>query len=333
MKSIILSWALVAVCTLMTLPVQAQDAVKLEIADGLYDAGLRAKMEKSTSALLTEINKAFKENRALNLVSLGLTDTAERGLSALWENTHFYCDDSEVVQSCIRNGSGYQVRQIPLMIKPVGETLDDEYQEAVINYDASGNITRFNFILSTTVYQNVMKKGKTVTEIARRQEILSYVEQFRTAYNEQDIQFLDNIFSEDALIITGSVTEVKKTDGTGITYNKVTYKKQGKQEYINNLKKSFRANKWINVRFDDVKVVKHPNPKMEGFYGVTVHQLYANSSGYKDDGYLFMLWDFRDKDQVQIHVRTWQPRWMNDNHTEEIAQEDIFTPGDFVIDL
>ena len=36
MKSIILSWALVAVCTLMTLPVQAQDAVKLEIADGLY---------------------------------------------------------------------------------------------------------------------------------------------------------------------------------------------------------------------------------------------------------------------------------------------------------
>lgn len=247
MKSIILSWALVAVCTLMTLPVQAQDAVKLEIADGLYDAGLRAKMEKSTSALLTEINKAFKENRALNLVSLGLTDTAERGLSALWENTHFYCDDSEVVQSCIRNGSGYQVRQIPLMIKPVGETLDDEYQEAVINYDASGNITRFNFTLSTTVYQNVMKKGKTVTEIACRQEILSYVEQFRTAYNEQDILFLDNIFSEDALIITGSVTEVKKTDGTGITYNKVTYKKQGKQEYINNLKSC--ANKWINVRF------------------------------------------------------------------------------------
>ena len=237
MKSIILSWALVAVCTLMTLPVQAQDAVRLEIADGLYDAGLKAKMEKSTSALLTEINKAFKEGRALNLVSLGLTDTAERGLNALWENTHFYCDDSEVVQSCIRNGNGYQVRQIPLMIKPVGETLDDEYQEAVVNYDASGNITRFNFTLSTTVYQNVMKKGKTVTEVARRQEILSYVEQFRTAYNEQDIHFLDNIFSEDALIITGSVTKVKKTDGAGITYNKVTYKKQGKQEYINNLKK------------------------------------------------------------------------------------------------
>ena len=104
-----------------------------------------------------------------------------------------------------------------------------------------------------------------MTEVARRQEILSYVEQFRTAYNEQDIHFLDNIFSEDALIITGSVTKVKKTDGAGITYNKVTYKKQGKQEYINNLKKSFAANKWINVRFDDVKVVKHLTRRWKAF--------------------------------------------------------------------
>lgn len=124
MKSIILSWALVAVCTLMTLPVQAQDAVKLEIADGLYDARLKGKDGKVYQRIADRNHKAFKENRALNLVSLGLTDTAERGLSALWENTHFYCDDSEVVQSCIRNGNGYQVRQIPLMIKPVGETLD-----------------------------------------------------------------------------------------------------------------------------------------------------------------------------------------------------------------
>ena len=61
MKSIILSWALVAVCTLTTLSVRAQDVVSLEISDGLYDAGLKAKMEKASSALLTEINKAFKE--------------------------------------------------------------------------------------------------------------------------------------------------------------------------------------------------------------------------------------------------------------------------------
>lgn len=313
--------------------VNASNSVKLEIMDGLDNGALKSKMERASSALLTEINTAYAENRALNLANLGLAESAVSGLSALWENAHFYCDDSEVVQSCLQAGDGYQVRQIPLMLKPAGETLEDEYQEAVITYDAAGQITRLNFTLSTNVYQNVMKKGKNVTEVGRRQQILSYVEQFRTAYNEKDIVFLENIFSEDALIITGTVTKVKKTDGAGISYNKVTYKKQSKQEYISRLKQSFASNSWINVKFDDVKVVKHPNPQMEGFYGVTVHQLYSNSRGYSDDGYLFLLWDFRDKDNVQIHVRTWQPRWMDENQTQEIAKEEIFTPGDFVIDL
>lgn len=329
----LLRWMIAAVCLFQAAVVNAQEGVTLEIIDGLYDNTLKAEMEKSASRLLTEINAAYNANRALNLVNLGLTESAVSGLIALWENAHFYCDDSEVVQSCLTVGNTYQVRQIPLMIKPVGETLDDEYQEAVINFDASGKITRFNFTLSTNVYQNVMKKGKNVTEVSRRQQILSYVEQFRTAYNEKDIVFLENIFSEDALIITGSVTTVKKTDGKGISYNKVTYKKQNKQEYIGNLKKSFASNSWINVRFDEVKVVKHPNPQMEGFYGVTVRQKYSNSRGYSDDGYLFLLWDFRDKDNVQIHVRTWQPYWMDEGKTQPIAKEDIFTPGDFVIDL
>lgn len=329
----LLRWLMVAVCCLSIVTINAQEGVKLEIVDGLYDSALKVKMEKSASRLLTEINAAYNENRALNLVNLGLAESAVSGLSALWENAHFYCDDSEVVQSCLSVGSTYQVRQIPLMIKPNGETLDDEYQEAVINFDATGKITRFNFTLSTNVYQNVMKKGKNVTEVSRRQQILSYVEQFRTAYNEKDIVFLENIFSEDALIITGTVTKVKKTDGMGISYNKVTYKKQNKQEYITNLKRSFASNSWINVQFEDVKVVKHPNPLMEGFYGVTVRQKYSNSRGYSDDGYLFLLWDFRDKDNVQIHVRTWQPYWMDENKTQPIAKEEIFTPGDFVIDL
>lgn len=332
MKRYAMQWSMAVFALLACLTVRAE-AVTLEIVDGLDNAALKNRMERASSRLLTEINQAYAENRALNLTSLGLMETAEAGLIALWENAHFYCDDTEVVQSCLTTNNGYEVRQIPLMIKPQGETLDDEYQEAVITYDKAGQITRLNFTLSTNVYQNVMKKGKNVTEVGRRQQILSYVEQFRTAYNEKDIVFLENIFSEDALIITGTVTKVKKTDGAGVSYNKVTYRKQGKQEYISRLKKSFEQNKWINVKFDDVKVVKHPNPQMEGFYGVTVHQLYSNSLGYSDDGYLFLLWDFRDKDNVQIHVRTWQPRWMDEGHTEEIAKEEIFTPGDFVIDL
>ncbi|HJD74557.1 hypothetical protein GGR06_002750 [Bacteroides reticulotermitis] len=310
-------------------PLLAQDAVQLVIRDGI-EGGMKSKIENTSTALLSEINSAFKQNRSLNTAQLNMTQQAREGLAALWENVHFYCDDSEVVQSCLNASGGYQVRQIPLMLRPDDNsaTADDEYQEGVINFDRNGTITRFNLTIGTNIYQNVMKRGQTVQEVERRQQILSYVEHFRTAYNEKDLPFLDRIFSDDALIITGTVTKVKKTDGSGITYNKVSYKKQGKQEYLSRLKTSFAANKYINVRFDDVKVVKHPTK--EGFYGVTVHQLYSNSSGYSDDGYLFLLWDFRDSNNVQIHVRTWQPRFVGD---AELPKEDIFTAGDFEIEL
>ena len=31
------------------------------------------------------------------------------------------------------------------------------------------------------------------------------------------------------------------------------------------------------------------------------------SDRYADDGYLFLLWDFRNPSMPLIHVRTWQP--------------------------
>lgn len=309
-----------------------ENNVQLVVQDGIEGA-MKSKIESVSTALLTEINSAFNQNRSLNTAQLNLTQEAREGLAALWENVHFYCDDSEVVQSCLHAGSGFQVRQIPLMLRPEDKaaTSDDEYQEGVINFDANGTITRFNLTIGTNIYQNIMKRGTTVLEVERRQQILSYVEHFRTAYNEKDLPFLDKIFSDDALIITGTVTKVKKTDGTGISYNKVSYRKQSKQEYLSRLKRSFAVNKYINVRFDDVKVVKHPTK--EGFYGVTVHQLYSNSSGYSDDGYLFLLWDFRNPDSVQIHVRTWQPRFLDEAKREELPKEEIFTVGDFEIEL
>ena len=328
MKKTLLSIILFLVCGIMSF---AQNNVRIEISDGLYNNNLKHKMENAASTLMSEINTAYSQNRPLKLSGMNLTDNAQQGLLSLWENTHFYCDDSEVVQSCISTLNGYQIRQIPLIIKPEGETLDDDYQEAVINFDKSGNIVRFNFTLSTAIYQNVMKTGKDVTEVARRQEILSYVERFRTAYNEKDLSFLQQIFSDDALIITGNVIKAKQSDGVVSFNNKVIYKKQSKHEYLSNLRRSFNANKWINVNFDEVKVRAHR--KYEGFYGVTVHQIYSNSKGYSDDGYLFMLWDFRDRNNVQIHVRTWQPRWLNDEKTEELPETEIFTPDEFVINL
>ena len=92
----------------------------------------------------------------------------------------------------------------------------------------------------------------------------------------------------------------------------------------------FKANKQIRVTFDEIEVVRHPVNK--DFYGVTLHQGYT-SDRYHDDGYLFLLWDFRDEDHPQIHVRTWQPDAYNSDGkgTKRIPKDEIFTLGDFDI--
>ena len=65
---------------------------------------------------------------------------------------------------------------------------------------------------------------------------------------------------------------------------------------------------------------------------MTLHQGYT-SDHYHDDGYLFLLWDFRDEQQPQIHVRTWQPDAYNADGTgtKRIPKDEIFSLSDFDI--
>ena len=59
--------------------------------------------------------------------------------------------------------------------------------------------------------------------------------------------------------------------------------------------------------------------------------MYDGGIPYSDDGYLFMLWDFRDDSMPQIHVRTWQPYWMDEARTKAITDDKVIDINDFRI--
>lgn len=310
---------------LLFVPALMWAGVQISISDGIDNQSVKTKMETKMSALLTEINAAQASGRALNFANLDLSSSVQMSLSMLWENSPFMCTDEEVVERCLTTGSGYQVRNIPLMMKPRADRNfgESEYQEAVISFDRQGNIESFYLSISMNLYMNVIRNNKEITDLRRRQLILDYVEQFRTSYNTKDIHFLEQVFSDDALIITGKVISQKK-DNMKLP-DKIVYKKQTKQEYLTNLRRVFANNSYIKVTFDDIKVMRHStNPN---FYGVTLHQGYT-SSNYHDDGYLFLLWDFTDENQPQIHVRTWQPDQINGGR---IPDDEIFSLNDFDI--
>lgn len=311
---------------LLAVPLLAGN-VKVSISDGISSPSLKNRMEEGISSLLSEINTAYEQDRELALDGLNLQENAVHSLEMLWENCRFSCSDKEIVEHCIETGSGYQIRNIPLLMKPNESSSfsDAEYQEAVISFDRSGTIESFFLTISTNLYMDVVRGNLELTDLRRRQLILDYVEHFRTSYNQKDILFLEQVFSDDALIITGKVISQTTKDNIKVP-NKIQYKKQSKKEYLTNLRRVFAATKYIRVTFDEIKVKRHPT--LANFYGVTLHQGYT-SSNYHDDGYLFLLWDFTDEDRPLIHVRTWQPDKYSDGTS--LSKEDIFCLEDFDI--
>jgi len=300
--------------------------VRLVISDGLDNAAVVKKIEQKASALLTEINEAQSTNRIPKLKSLRLDQSVQASILMLWDNSPFYITDQMIVEKCVITKNGYQVRNIPILMTPKDPEsyIDEEYQEGVINFTRGGEIESFHLSLSTNLYNNVIKANMELKDFYRRQLILDYVEQFRTAYNTKDSLFLEDIFSEDALIIVGRV--VTRSKGGDFVPNKITYRAYNKKQYLDNVERGFRRKAWIRVVFDQIEIKRHPNKKFQDYYGVTLHQSYK-SSDYSDEGYLFLLWDFRDESRPQIHVRTWQPDKYGDGTA--LPKEDIISFGDF----
>lgn len=309
----------------------AYNQVRLVINDGTSNKQLKEQIERAVSVVMTEVNRCQEKNTAkLELPDAYITREARQELNMLWENEHFRCVEEELVERLLTTRDGYQVRSIPLVVNAVADGEKLGYQEAVINFDAKGVITSFYYTINPELYSKLRMtqmsdKRYEVTDIKDRMMILDYVEHFRTSYNQKDLKFLRQVFSDDALIITGKVIKVRKSE-MAPSGNKVVYTTQTKHQYLENLSRAFKANSYIKVQFDDVVIVEHPT--IRGIYGVTVHQKW-NTARYSDEGYVFMVWDFRNPDTPKIHVRTWQPDYIDKAGGKKLSPNDVFTLGDF----
>lgn len=325
MNRLFFKWMGITLLLLLAAQARAQYATEFTLTD-LNDGSLKARVQENISKLLTEFNMAQAEEREPDFSDIDITFTTQMCIEQIWKNTPFRTGDSDIVERCLNTyENNYQVRNIQLFLK--GTDGKETYQEAVIGFNSQATIIDFHLAIENNLYIKVLKKGWDVTDLRYRQMILDYVEQFRTAYNTKDMDFLEQIYSDDALIITGKVVKSVPTEMNNfLPQDKVVYAKQTKKEYLNKLARVFKANRRINVIFDDIKVVRHP--AKEGFYGVTLKQGYSSDS-YSDSGYLFLLWDFNNPDAPQIHVRTWQPEMINE--TTKLPEEEIYTCEDFEI--
>ena len=300
-----------------------------KIIEGLSDQSLKATMETNVNAMMMAMNTAANQNaKTVKLNKDNFTSEAIKDIEQMWKSSAIFCPPVNIMSRCLKTSYGYQVRGIPVDLKEADEK--EKRQELAIDFLPNGKISNVSIAIEMHRYDQIMAEKESDIDYARRQIIVDFVENFRTAYNRRDMKLLTSVFSDKALIITGKVISEKPNsdmDRLTLNNNKVIYIKQTKQEYLQNLSNVFKITKFINVKFDDIEVVQHP--KYDDIYGVTLKQ-YWHTDRYRDEGYLFLMIDFRDANKPLIQVRTWQP-YKNKQGQVITQKNDVYHLGSFRI--
>ena len=179
-------------------------------------------------------------------------------------------------------------------------------RDVVFRFDhQTSKVTSIAFRLSSVTEKDILLKNRWSQEA--RVVLINFLEDYQTAYALKRLDYLESIYSDDALIIVGHVvkrTEIQDRAQFNLSENDVKLMQYDKNTYFNNLTRTFKSQEYINIRFaeTDFTCVQSANREI---FGVRLLQEYYSST-YGDIGYLFLLVDLTNSTPL-IHVRAWQP--------------------------
>jgi hypothetical protein len=211
----------------------------------------------------------------------------------------------EPTYTVYKNNDRIVVRSVPMSFSfRNGSTKFVE--NVVFTFNDQGMIESLAFGLDDAATRDVLTK-QAWPEHARM-SIIEFLENYKTAFALERLDYIRTIFDENAVIIVGKIAKA----ATGISpENQITYNnniiirtRYTKEQYLKNLERCFASNEFVNVRFANNDIIKAG--KGGEIYGIQIKQDYY-SANYGDTGYLFLLVDLNDPDAPMIKVRTWQP--------------------------
>lgn len=190
-------------------------------------------------------------------------------------------------------------------------------EDVVFTIDNNGKIDNISFGLGIDATNAILCNNASKVDsinLSMRETLVGFMENYKTAYCLERLDYIEKIFSDDAVIIRGMVLKTPAQNRnvenrvriSNAGQEIIQYNKDNKQEYIKYLKESFARKEFINIRFTDADVQTLNKSAGKELYGIQLRQEYT-SSNYSDKGYLFLMIDFTDKEEPLIMVRTWQP--------------------------
>lgn len=190
-------------------------------------------------------------------------------------------------------------------------------ENVVYRFNSDAKIESIAFALTKQAENDIMDAAASWPEISRW-AILGFMEDYQTAFALKRIDYIQELFSDHAVIVTGTVLKKKdadihssdmqkmvdlKTKGKGVMYSRYS-----KSEYINKLKSIFDSREFVHLAFEDNRSVQISLPSVYSAgaaFGIEIKQRYT-SPVYSDEGYLTLLFDTTTEPKT-IHARLWQP--------------------------
>lgn len=262
--------------------------------DSGYRATINAVLKAITTKNFTAAEGHFTANGAEMFRSLIAYGKA-RILDS--ENLTFYSDGDKVV--CRGAAMSFTFRN---------GIRKSFVEDVVFTFNAERKIDYIAFGLGDQAENDILHKGEWSP--AARKALMNLLENYKTAYALKRIDYLEELFDDNAVIISGCVIR-RSTNQRLIDNNRqflsneyVRYTHENKDEYIERMRRSFDSKEFINIRFSNNDVAKMG--KGDETYCIQIKQDYY-SSNYGDSGYLFIMVDVNNPDEPTIKVRTWQP--------------------------
>ena len=198
-------------------------------------------------------------------------------------------------------------------------------EDVVLSFNKEKKIVNIAFGLGRTAEDDILNKG--VWKEESRFILMNLLENYKTAYALKRMDYIASIFDDDAVIITGTV--IKKASNSVNVENRsrissagnqiIRKNRQTKKQYLENLKRCFERNEFVNIHFTNNDVRKLEEKWGEA-YAIQIAQDYCSST-YGDQGYLMLYVDINNPGRPMIKLRTWQP--------EKDPEFGLYGPGHF----
>lgn len=206
-----------------------------------------------------------------------------------------------------KNADKTIVRAIPMSFSFSQGIKKSFVEDIVFSFNESGQIESLAFGLDHVATQDILTKQDWPEQA--RVAIIEFLENYKTAFALERLDYIRTIFDDNAVIITGRIA---RTAPPANSENQVIYTenkyvirtRQTKEQYLKNLERCFQSNEFVNIRFANNDIIRAGQGGE--LYGIQIKQDYY-STNYGDTGYLFLLVDMNEANAPLIKVRTWQP--------------------------